>query len=182
MISKTSSLTSGALLSPLFQWRRTCQRFPSVHFSQVMNTWEKSVFAYFIGICHLILVGFLLTKSIHTMDIVQPGSDSNRQQRTTEREERERERERERGREREDLHQPVVNRISYTTPMRPWLIPVGQIWEQRYVSCNSVWLGNMWPSQKNLEVASPIWKATATRKVALWEALNSSSLASGEIS
>ena len=36
--------------------------------------------------------------------------------------------------------------------------------------------------KKNLEVASPIWKATASEKVVLREEWNSSSLGSGDMS
>ena len=50
----------------------------------------------------------------------------------------EQQRERQRDGERHELHQRDTNRNRYTTPMNLLLILVGQMWEHRYVSCNSV--------------------------------------------
>ena len=94
------------------------------------------------------------------------GRERDRERERERERERDRERETAREREREDPHQRIVNRNRHTTPKNPWLIIVGQIWEKRYVSCNSVWLGNMCPSQKNLEVANPICKVSSRKKVA----------------
>ena len=66
---------------------------------------------------HVTYFGWKAKIYCHSIYIFRPGNESNREKTHNRETEWEREREREREREKEDLHQPAVYRIRYSTPM-----------------------------------------------------------------